>query len=181
MKVWSRVILGISASRRFRCSGGRSRRHRPRLGLYDACDFVGTARRRSRRCGSTCATSRRTTCAGFDAVAHLAALSNDPLGDLNPGITYDINQHASVRLAPSGQGGRRRAVPVLVVVQPLRRRRRRLARRTRPVQSGDAVRRIEDSRRTGTGAPRRRRRSRRSTCATPPPTASRAACARTSS
>jgi nucleoside-diphosphate-sugar epimerase len=36
---------------------------------------------------------------GFDAVAHLAALSNDPLGDLNPNITDDINQHASVRLA----------------------------------------------------------------------------------
>jgi nucleoside-diphosphate-sugar epimerase len=36
---------------------------------------------------------------GFDAVAHLGALSNDPLGDLNPQITYDINQHASVRLA----------------------------------------------------------------------------------
>ena len=36
---------------------------------------------------------------GFDAVAHLAALSNDPLGDLNPGLTYDINHLASVRLA----------------------------------------------------------------------------------
>jgi len=36
---------------------------------------------------------------GFDAVIHLAALSNDPLSDLNPGITYEINQHASVRLA----------------------------------------------------------------------------------
>jgi nucleoside-diphosphate-sugar epimerase len=36
---------------------------------------------------------------GFDAVVHLAALSNDPLGDLNKDITYDINQHASVRLA----------------------------------------------------------------------------------
>jgi len=36
---------------------------------------------------------------GFDAVAHLAALSNDPLGDLNPQLTYDINHHASVRLA----------------------------------------------------------------------------------
>ncbi|MEI9941312.1 MAG: SDR family oxidoreductase [Pseudomonadota bacterium] len=36
---------------------------------------------------------------GIDAVAHLGALSNDPLGDLNPQITYDINQHASVRLA----------------------------------------------------------------------------------
>ncbi|WP_328412984.1 NAD-dependent epimerase/dehydratase family protein [Nocardia sp. NBC_00403] len=37
--------------------------------------------------------------AGFDAVIHLAALSNDPLGALHPEITYDINHHASVRLA----------------------------------------------------------------------------------
>lgn len=36
---------------------------------------------------------------GFDAVVHLAALSNDPLGDLDPEITYDINHKASVRLA----------------------------------------------------------------------------------
>jgi nucleoside-diphosphate-sugar epimerase len=36
---------------------------------------------------------------GFDAVIHLAALSNDPLGALAPEITYDINYHASVRLA----------------------------------------------------------------------------------
>jgi nucleoside-diphosphate-sugar epimerase len=37
--------------------------------------------------------------AGVDAVVHLAALSNDPLGSLQPRLTYDINQHASVRLA----------------------------------------------------------------------------------
>jgi nucleoside-diphosphate-sugar epimerase len=36
---------------------------------------------------------------GFDAVVHLAALSNDPLSDLRPEITYDINHAASVRLA----------------------------------------------------------------------------------
>ena len=36
---------------------------------------------------------------GVDAVIHLAALSNDPLSDLNPAITYDINHAASVRLA----------------------------------------------------------------------------------
>jgi nucleoside-diphosphate-sugar epimerase len=36
---------------------------------------------------------------GFDAIIHLAALSNDPLGDLNPECTYDINHRASVRLA----------------------------------------------------------------------------------
>lgn len=37
--------------------------------------------------------------AGFDAVLHLAALSNDPLGNLNPQLTYDINHLASVHLA----------------------------------------------------------------------------------
>src|SRR5690348_11885533 len=36
---------------------------------------------------------------GFDAVIHLAALSNDPLGDLDPDRTLDINHRATVRLA----------------------------------------------------------------------------------
>ena len=36
---------------------------------------------------------------GFDAVIHLAALSNDPLGDLNADCTYAINHRATVRLA----------------------------------------------------------------------------------
>ncbi len=36
---------------------------------------------------------------GFDAVMHLSAISNDPIGDLNPEVTYDINHRASVRLA----------------------------------------------------------------------------------
>ena len=35
----------------------------------------------------------------FEAVVHLAALSNDPLGDLDAQLTYDINHLASVRLA----------------------------------------------------------------------------------
>lgn len=37
--------------------------------------------------------------AGQDAVIHLAGLSNDPLGDLNSELTYDINHRASVSLA----------------------------------------------------------------------------------
>ena len=37
--------------------------------------------------------------AGFDAIIHLAGLSNDPLGDYQPKITKDINETASVRLA----------------------------------------------------------------------------------
>ena len=36
---------------------------------------------------------------GIEAIIHLAGLSNDPLGDLNPELTYDINHRASVRLA----------------------------------------------------------------------------------
>jgi nucleoside-diphosphate-sugar epimerase len=40
---------------------------------------------------------------GFEAVIHLAALSNDPLSDLNPDITYDINHHGSVRLAAAAK------------------------------------------------------------------------------
>src|SRR6266481_8692907 len=36
---------------------------------------------------------------GFDAIVHLAALSNDPLGNFNPESTFDINHRASVRLA----------------------------------------------------------------------------------
>src|SRR5579871_2284727 len=36
---------------------------------------------------------------GFDAVVHLAALSNDPVGDLNEEATYEINYRASVSMA----------------------------------------------------------------------------------
>lgn len=40
---------------------------------------------------------------GFDAVIHLAALCNDPLGNLNPESTYEINHRASVRLAQAAR------------------------------------------------------------------------------
>ncbi|MEV0273930.1 SDR family oxidoreductase [Hamadaea sp. NPDC050747] len=41
--------------------------------------------------------------AGFDAVMHLAALCNDPIGNLNPELTYEINHRASVRLADAAR------------------------------------------------------------------------------
>jgi nucleoside-diphosphate-sugar epimerase len=48
---------------------------------------------------------------GFDAVVHLAALSNDPLGNLDPNLTFDINHKASVRLAElAKQAGAQRFV-----------------------------------------------------------------------
>jgi len=37
--------------------------------------------------------------AGIHAIVHLAGLSNDTLGDLNPELTYEVNHAASVRLA----------------------------------------------------------------------------------
>lgn len=37
--------------------------------------------------------------AGFDAIVHLANLSNDPLGQLDPALTYAVNVDATVRLA----------------------------------------------------------------------------------
>lgn len=48
---------------------------------------------------------------GFDAVMHLAALSNDPLGNLSPNITFDINHIASLKLAEfSKQAGVKRFI-----------------------------------------------------------------------
>jgi nucleoside-diphosphate-sugar epimerase len=40
---------------------------------------------------------------GFEAVVHLAALSNDPVGDLNPDCTYAVNHRASVSLAEAAK------------------------------------------------------------------------------
>jgi nucleoside-diphosphate-sugar epimerase len=40
---------------------------------------------------------------GFDAIIHLAALSNDPLGDIDPDLTEDINFRATVRLAEAAK------------------------------------------------------------------------------
>jgi nucleoside-diphosphate-sugar epimerase len=48
---------------------------------------------------------------GFDAVVHLAELSNDPLGEHNPEITYDINFRGSMHLARTAkQAGVRRFI-----------------------------------------------------------------------
>jgi nucleoside-diphosphate-sugar epimerase len=41
----------------------------------------------------------RSDLEGMDAVVHLAELSNDPLGENDPNVTFEINHEASVRLA----------------------------------------------------------------------------------
>src|SRR3984893_5720504 len=43
--------------------------------------------------------------AGFDGILHLAALSNDPLGDLKPSLADEINHRASFRLAELAKKG----------------------------------------------------------------------------
>lgn len=45
----------------------------------------------------------RSDLEGIDAIVHLAGLSNDSLGNLDPDLTYDINHRASVRLAAMGK------------------------------------------------------------------------------
>jgi nucleoside-diphosphate-sugar epimerase len=36
---------------------------------------------------------------GFDAIIHLAAISNDPIGHLSPEATYSVNAHGAVHMA----------------------------------------------------------------------------------
>ena len=43
---------------------------------------------------------------GFDAVVHMAALSNDPVGNVDPELTYDINYRASVKLAEAAKAAK---------------------------------------------------------------------------
>ena len=66
--------------------------------FYEGCDFgadlasIPTVRRDVRDV-------TQSDFSGFDAVVHLAALSNDPIGDLNEQWTYDINLDATLRVA----------------------------------------------------------------------------------
>ena len=66
--------------------------------LYAGCDF-GTALDEVKDLRNDIRDLTKKDLEGFDAVVHLAALSNDPLGNLNPGLTFDINHKASVCLA----------------------------------------------------------------------------------
>src|SRR6266545_1995471 len=68
------------------------------IGLYDGCDF-GSPAAPIREIRADLRDVDGSLLKGFDAVIHLAALSNDPLGDLDAQLTYDINHLATVRLA----------------------------------------------------------------------------------
>ena len=66
--------------------------------LYADCDFGG-ATEKSPEIRKDLREITVADLVGFQAVVHLAALSNDPVGNLDPRITYSINHLASVRLA----------------------------------------------------------------------------------
>jgi nucleoside-diphosphate-sugar epimerase len=67
-------------------------------GLYEGCIF-GADQKKVPEIRKDLRDLKHADIEGFNAVVHLAALSNDPVGNLNPQLTYDINHLASVHLA----------------------------------------------------------------------------------
>ena len=73
-------------------------------------------------------------------MVHLAALSNDPVGNLNPQLTYDINHLASVRMARLAKEAGVTPLCFFLFVQHVWRGGRRLSGRNFFAQSGDSLR-----------------------------------------
>ncbi len=66
-------------------------------GWYDGCDFGPVPDGYEQRTGDI-RDARPGDLDGFDAVVNLAAISNDPVGHLNPEATYSVNAHGAVHL-----------------------------------------------------------------------------------
>src|SRR6188508_966265 len=67
-------------------------------GWYDGCDFGAAPTGYESRTGDI-RDQRPEDLEGFDAVVHLAAISNDPVGHLNPEATYSVNAHGAAHMA----------------------------------------------------------------------------------
>ncbi len=67
-------------------------------GWYDGCDFGTPPTGYEQRTGDV-RDARPEDLEGFDAVVHLAAISNDPIGHLHPEATYDVNARGAVHMA----------------------------------------------------------------------------------
>ena len=67
--------------------------------MFAGCEFPGSLPSGIRTIDADVRDLAPADLAGFDAIVHLAGLSNDPLGELDPPATYEINHGASVRLA----------------------------------------------------------------------------------
>src|SRR5918998_3260906 len=68
------------------------------VGWYDGCDFGPQPGSYEQRTGDI-RDVRPDDLAGFDAVVHLAAISNDPIGHLHPEATYSVNAEGAVHVA----------------------------------------------------------------------------------
>lgn len=73
------------------------------LGLYEGCDLGPGPEAIGSRTRIDLREVEPRHCAGYDAVICLAALSNDPVGHLNPAATYSINLDGTVRLAQAAK------------------------------------------------------------------------------
>ncbi len=69
------------------------------LGLYEGCDLGPAVEDGAPRTVRDIRDARPAGLSGYDAVICLAALSNDPLGDLNPAVTYSVNLEGTLQLA----------------------------------------------------------------------------------
>jgi len=68
------------------------------LDLFEGCEFAPfPAADRELRQDFRTLTAKQVE--GHDCVMHLAAISNDPMGDLDPSVTYSINRDGSIALA----------------------------------------------------------------------------------
>ncbi len=71
--------------------------------LFHGCDFGDHDDRAIPTIDKDLRDVESSDCEGFDAVVHLGALSNDPLGNVNPEVTYSINRDASTGLAKAAK------------------------------------------------------------------------------
>ncbi|GAB7007652.1 NAD(P)-dependent oxidoreductase [Nocardioides sp. AN3] len=67
-------------------------------GWYDGCDFGPQPAGYESRTGDI-RDQAPADLEGFDAIVNLAAISNDPVGHLNPEATYSVNAHGAAHLA----------------------------------------------------------------------------------
>src|SRR5437763_467144 len=68
-------------------------------GLYEGCDLASLPIPPTPEIRRDVREITPADVEGVDAVVHLAALSNDPLGEFDAALTYSINHEASVHLA----------------------------------------------------------------------------------
>jgi nucleoside-diphosphate-sugar epimerase len=73
------------------------------VGLYEGCDFGAAPESTGARPARDMRDAAASELVGYDAVICLAALSNDPLGDLKPTATYSINHEGTLCLARSAK------------------------------------------------------------------------------